>query len=65
MGAKSTRTLTRADALELYFDMMTDYFSVPALSDKELESMLDQLEEWICKRDGRPCFTNYVIGRET
>lgn len=62
MGIKSTTTLTRAQALDLYESLRAKlYGSNAVLTDRELGDALDELREEECRREGTTCFDNYRV----
>lgn len=64
MSSKSTITLTRAEALELYHELRAKLYGGEfTLTDEELGNALDALREEECHRAGRPCFDNYLVER--
>jgi hypothetical protein len=63
MGIKSTTHLTRAEALALRESLKERLFGLSqVLTDAELGDELDALQEEVCRREGRTCFDNYLIG---
>lgn len=61
MGIKSTITLTRSAALELYHRLRAKLGIEPELTDSQLGDALDELRELECQREGVPCFDNYLV----
>ncbi len=61
MGIKSTRELTRREALELYESLLARLHGRPSMTDVELGDALDRLDEAVCELDGQTCFTNYLV----
>lgn len=62
MGIKSTTTLTRRAALELYHDLCAKlYGSAMAFTNDKLADALDRLRETECALEGRTCFENFVV----
>lgn len=60
MGIKSTRTLTRAQALELREEFRAK-LAMRSPTNHELGNELDKLHEQVCERDGTTCFDNYLV----
>lgn len=62
MGIKSTTTLSRSAALELYHQLCAKlYGSSYAMTNEQLGSALDQLRETECQIEGRTCFENFLV----
>lgn len=63
MGIKSTTTLSRKDAEELYASLREKLYGIPRrrLTNEELGDALDNLREEECKREGMVCFDNYLV----
>lgn len=57
MGIKSTVTLPRSRALEMYHELTC----TSKLSNYELGNLFDELVEQKCEREGRTCFDNFVV----
>ncbi len=60
MSVKWTSSLTREEAVQLC-DLQAKLLDPPVVTDWEFGELLDRLDEEVCKREGRPCFTNYVV----
>jgi len=62
MGIKSTTTLHRWQALEMYHDLRRKLFSVePNLTNHELGNVLDDLSELWADRNNTTCFDNFLV----
>ena len=62
MGIKSTTTLTRPAALELYHELRAKLYGPGyVLTNKRLADALERLREAECEREGRTCFENFYI----
>lgn len=62
MGIKSTTTLSRPAALELYHQLCAKlYGSSHAMTDEQLGNALDRLREMECAAEGRTCFENFLV----
>ncbi len=62
MGIKSTTTLKRSDALELYRELHSKlYGHDPALTNHELGNALDRMADEWAERNNTVCFDNYSV----
>lgn len=71
MGIKSTRTLERSDAIQLYVHMKMDIASerqraksmtkALSLSDSQLADALDRVAEEIADLRDMTCFDNFLV----
>ncbi len=61
MGIKSTRMLSRSDALEMYHDLLAEINGVQPITNEELGDILDRLHDMCCERKGRTSFDNFRV----
>lgn len=61
MGIKSTTTLKRSDALEMYSALLEELYGIKGPTNQELGDLLDRLHDLRCERDGRPSFDNFAV----
>lgn len=61
MGIKSTRTLKRSEALEMYTELLEELYGIKGPSNEELGDILDRLYDMKCEREGRPSFDNFTV----
>lgn len=61
MGIKSTKLLSRSQALEMYLDLLSELNGVKPITNEELSDLLDVLQDKVCERDGRVSFDNYRV----
>jgi hypothetical protein len=62
MSIKSTRYLSRGEALDLYHQLMSKLYGLhAAMTNEQLGDALDELREEECRREGRACFDNYLV----
>lgn len=67
VGVKSTRTLTRAEAVQRYISLKTDLKRLKwqgqaqSLSDRDLGKKLDSLAEEVAQANNETCFENFLV----
>jgi len=62
MGIKSTRTLKRSEALEMYMELRQKLYGERVrLTNYELENALDQMADEWADRNGETCFDNFHV----
>ncbi len=61
MGIKSTTTLKRSDALEMYLELLHELYGIKGPSNEELGDLLDRLQDLKCEREGGVSFDNYRV----
>lgn len=61
MGIKSTRTLKRSEALEMYMDLLEQVYGIRGPSNEELGDLLDRLTDLECERRGTVSFDNFRV----
>ncbi len=61
MGIKSTTTLKRSEALEMYNDLLEELYGIKGPTNEELGNLLDRLHDLRCERDGRVSFDNFSV----
>jgi hypothetical protein len=61
MGIKSTTTLKRAEALEMYNTLLEELYGIKGPTNEELGDLLDRLHDLKCEREGRVSFDNFLV----
>lgn len=61
MGIKSTKTLKRSDAIEMYLGLLDELYGVKGPTNQELGDLLDRLHDLKCERDGTVSFDNFTV----
>jgi hypothetical protein len=62
MSIKSTRTLKRSEALEMYYDLRQKLYGEEVrLTNYELGNKLDVMADEWAERNGTTCFDNYNV----
>ena len=61
MGIKSTTTLKRSEALEMYNTLLEELYGIKGPTNQELGDLLDRLHDLKCERDDRVSFDNFVV----
>ena len=61
MGIKSTTTLKRGNALEMYASLLDELYGVKGPTNEELGDLLDRLHDLRAERVGTVSFDNFVV----
>lgn len=61
MGIKSTTTLKRSEAIEMYNELLEELYGVKGPTNEELEVLLDRLHDMKAERAGTVSFDNFSV----